>query len=263
MKVKNAVVAMAAMPTLLSCALALQAEELKRTTIEMDGPAGDQVVIVSRGMSQREIETYSNWKSKLTARELDLVERHYATHEAISSRPLMTNSVLGVDFLPTRDLPLAVFDSILKASPESPSIAMLEAFNIQILSPQHKIELPMTAKLRSSLSFGGHRVFFDTDMDLREGDAYYVSRANQFVSNVSNAAIDTQMALQTDIGKATIEHHGLTGLTFNADTVTDMQPLGVPVTYSMRYGDIRVATDFQWVGRPKAVPFNDGTDFLQ
>lgn len=38
---------------------------------------------------------------------------------------------------------------------------------------------------------------------------------------------------------------------FDSTTVENMPPLvGLAVTYHVRYGDMRIETDYQWAGRP-------------
>lgn len=38
---------------------------------------------------------------------------------------------------------------------------------------------------------------------------------------------------------------------FDSTTVENMPPLvGLAVTYDVRYGDMRIETDYQWAGRP-------------
>ena len=54
----------------------------------------------------------------------------------------------------------------------------------------------------------------------------------------------------------------LVGFTFNDTTVDNMPPLGAAVTYNVRFGDVRIDTNFQWVGRPKHIP-NGGVEFLR
>ena len=42
-----------------------------------------------------------------------------------------------------------------------------------------------------------------------------------------------------------------------------MRPMGVPVTYNVRIGGVRLDTGFQWAGRPRSVPINGGSYFLR
>lgn len=203
------------------------------------------------------------WQDQLPAHIKARVAEHYELVGSIRSKPLMTNMVLGMDFAPTQGLPFAVFRHVVDASPESPSAAMMEAFNIQILSPDHPIELPARTSLRTSLTLQGHREYVDMRMVLRD-DAYYIAQPTEATTDSMFAAdaliIDAGGEQRSRFG---FQLHDLSGFTFNNTTVADLPPLGAPVTINIRYGDVRVDTFFQWIGRPAEIPFNDGVEFLR
>lgn len=225
--------------------------------------AAERTRPVPRGMTESEYEKIIGWRHGLTPAESRLVDAHLKEHGPIRARPVMTNSVLGVRYRPTEGLPFAVFAHVVAGSPETPSMAMLDAFNIQLISPDHTIDPPRKTVLRSTLTMGGKRAMVHTEMVLRDG-AYYVANPVEYLSEFRLVVEDVKYELgRTPKGRTTLEHDELSGFTFNAETVRDMPPLGAPVVYNIRYGDVRVHTGFQWVGRPLSIPFNDGTEFLR
>ncbi len=141
-------------------------------------------------------------------------------------------------------------------------MAMMGAFNVQLISPDHAIELPQEAVLRTSLTHSGRRGYIEVDMELRE-DAYFIKYPAHVLSDNTNAASALLDASGGQFVIPAMEVHDLSGFTFNESTVENLLPLGVPVTINLRYGDVRVDTMFQWVGRPPSIPFNDGVDFLR
>ena len=173
----------------------------------------------------------------------------------------MANEVLPVRYAPLKGLPMAVFHHIVEESRETGAAALMGAFNIQIVSPQHNIDLPPEAVLRTSLMFAGDREYAEIAMVLRD-KAYYVAYPNQVLSDMGNAISDLLDDGGT-LGKPVFEVHELSGFVFNETTVEKMPVLGVAVTINIRYGDVRVDTMFQWVGRPPSIPFNDGENFLR
>ena len=203
------------------------------------------------------------WRAGLPSDVRAMVDRQFEEYGSIRSRPDMINMVLGVDFAPTRNLPLAVFRHIIDASREAPSRAMMDAFNIQILSPDHPIDLPDAATLRTSFALDGHREYVDVKMSLRDG-AYYIAYPTRVMTDNLDAAGALMIAAGGNVKPAYgLAIHDMSGFVFNDDTIENMPPLGAPVTINIRYGDVRIDTIFQWAGRPSAIPFNDGEEFLR
>ncbi len=206
-------------------------------------------------------EDHRRFWNELTPDLHERMEAHSEiTGEGFIAAPPFINDILGVDFALTRGLPITVFQHVLDASPEAPSAAMIESFNIQLQSsPDHPLDLPPTAMLHTSLTHAGDRESVDVRLRL-DGDAYYVAYPTQFQSDNRNALAALYEVAQI-AGKAQrmfgFELDGLSGITFDDSTVTDMPPMGTHVTVNIRYGDVRVDTMFQWVGLPPEFPKRD------
>ena len=230
----------------------------------MTSTAAEDIVVVQTvgGVTSRTAGA-GEWLHGLPTSVRLRMEKHLELHGSIRSRPPMINGILGVDFEPARNLPAAVFRHIIDASPEAPTYAMWESLNIQVLSPDHPIELPANVVLRTSLTHQGAREYVDMKMSLREG-AYHIAYPTEVMADNMEAAqafiVDAGGKQRSRFG---FEIHDLSGFTFSNTTVTSLPPLGAPVTVNVRFGDVRVDTLFQWVGRPASIPFNDGREFLR
>jgi len=183
-----------------------------------------------------------------------------ANKDSISSHPIMTNMALGLRYDPIWDLPLMTFHEELgEDDSEDLSVAaeiIISKFNIQLISTWARIDWPATATLTIDFSKNGANSSIPVEMDLREGNSYYISDVSSFISNL----ID----VMSSIGRyPRMELSRFDGFVFNESTIHGMPPLGVPVTYNVRIGSVRVDTDFQWAGRPSTIPINGGRDFLK
>lgn len=204
----------------------------------------------------------ATWLDELSLEVRSQMQEHLRVKGSIRSKPEMTNTVLGVSYEATRGLPLAVFDHVLKTGVGERRRVMFEAFNVQVLSPEHPVTLPFGATLRSTLSLHDHSQVLETEMELGDSNAYYVADVDSYVRDVVDAVRELHAATRRP-GIPIWDVEAVTGLVFDQETVQDLPPLGAAVTYNIRFGDVRVQTGFQWVGRPKAIPFNDGVEFLQ
>ena len=186
--------------------------------------------------------------------------KRLAAHEgAITTHPPMTYDALGILYGPIDDLPLSTFHGELATSDSSGYASagrdLLYRFNIQLLSPWHSIEWPREATLWVDLSKNGVGSSLAVEMVLRDGDSYYMANPTLFASNLGEA-----IGSLGQFPRMTLVR--LEGFEFSERTISDMPPLGVAVTYNVRFGDMRVDTGFQWAGRPAGIP-NGGEGFLK
>lgn len=186
---------------------------------------------------------------------------HLERFGSLRSLPTMAEDALGVNYRPLRGLTMDVFHEVVDASPEGAAQAMLEAFNIQMVSPDYEIDLPESAVLHITLTKAGVSVHLQTKMTLRD-DSYYVTYPSSMMSR-SIEAIDHLNEETRARGRPTMHLSHMTGFVFNEDTIADMPPMGSPVTFNIRYGDVRVHSGFQWAGRPPEIPVNGGEEFLR
>ena len=205
----------------------------------------------------------SDWEEKLTAEDARRLEEHMRlTGGTLWSKPMMTLDVLGVDYPPMARIPIAAFheqiSSLNEGRGEAIAEGMMEIFNIQLVSPFHRIKWPPQALLHVQLSQPSHTTIVRVPMALREDNAYYVRSASSAMSRFIEAMSDLAPTPRPRLRFLKFE-----GFVFNNETVENMQPLGVPVTYHVRYGDMRIETDYQWAGRPASIPVNSGKEFLK
>ena len=190
-----------------------------------------------------------------------------AAHEGgISTHPPMTYDALGVRYDPIYELPLATFHEEIEEIEEIPSDGsgryhnagreLLYKFNIQLLSHRHRIEWPDTTTLLVDLSNDGVNTSVAMEMELREGNAYYIRYPGLFASAIREA-----IAALGQFPRMTLAR--LEGFEFSPRTISDMPPLGVAVTYNVRFGSVRVDTGFQWAGRPVGIPGGREDGFLK
>ena len=194
--------------------------------------------------------------SKLSVDE----RRRLAAHEGgIITHPFMTYDALGVRYDPIYDLPVSTFHDELTTGRSGQYAGakrqLLRKFNIQLLSPSYSIEWPQAATLVVDLSKDDASRSFAFQMELRDGDAYYMRKPDLLGSAIRQAV--TSLGQYPRMTLVMLE-----GFEFSPRTITDMPPLGVAVTYNVRFGNVRVDTGFQWAGRPAGIP-NGGEDFLR
>ena len=185
--------------------------------------------------------------------------RRLAAHEGgITTHPPMAYDALGFTYEPIYDMPVSAFHDVLTAgssnSYDNAGRDLLYGFNVQLLSPWHNITWPHQTTLLVDLSKDGVSRSVAVEMELRE-DSYYVANPPLFASRIGNA-----ISALGQFPRMTLVR--LHGFEFSARTIKDMPPLGVAVTYNVRFGDVRVDTGFQWAGRPGGIP-NGGTEFLK
>lgn len=205
----------------------------------------------------------SDWQEKLNAEDARRLKEHMRqTGGLLWSKPMMTLDVLGVDYPPMARIPIAAFHeeiaSLNEGRGEAIAEGMMEIFNIQLVSPFHAIKWPSQALLHVQLSQPGHTTVVRVPMALRAGNAYYIRSPSSAISRFIEAMSDLAPSPRPRLRFLKFE-----GFVFNDDTVENMQPLGVPVTYHVRYGDMRIETDYQWAGRPASIPVNSGKEFLK
>ena len=198
---------------------------------------------------------FDAWEVTLTADERERLNQHFLRHNGVTNYPTMTANVMGIAYAPIRSLPLDTFHHELSGYAASQTNQrLIEIFNIQLISSQRDIDYPISATLHVELSKNGRYVHIEAPMDLR-GDAYYPSQPTTLLSELIEAV--------SDLGRyPTMLFSKFEGFVLNSDTIEDLPPLGIPVVYNFRFGDVRVDTGFQWIGRPKG-PINAGVEFLK
>ena len=196
---------------------------------------------------------WAAWEASLTDDERERLGPHV---NGISNHPPMTIDEMGINYPPIRFLPLATFHHELSGySQDRLNAALIEIFNIQLISTQSDINLPPSATLRIELSKDGRHVHLAAAMELRGEDTYYPSHPTMLLSELNDAT--------AELGQyPTMLFSKFEGFILNSATIEDLPPLGIPLIYNFRFGGVRVDTGFQWVGRPKG-PINAGVDFLK
>lgn len=184
-----------------------------------------------------------------------------AAHEGgISTHPPMTYDALGVRYDPIYELPVSTFHEELTSNGfdgyDNARRELLHKLNIQLLSPWHSIDWPDTTTLLADLSKDGVNTSLAMEMELRDGDSYYIRNPDS-----SASAIGKAIAALGQFPRMTLLR--LEGFEFSPRTISDMPPLGVAVTYNVRFGSVRVDTGFQWAGRPVGIPGSREQEFLQ
>ena len=114
------------------------------------------------------------WRDRISPEVEQKVQEHFRDYGAIKTHPTMTYKMLGVDFEPIRGLPLATFQSALPAdlTSEERSLALLEIFNIQIISPEHQIDLPVQTTLHIDFEKDGYYRSIRALMTLSDRSTY-------------------------------------------------------------------------------------------
>lgn len=196
---------------------------------------------------------WEDWLAGLTPDQLEQVSRY---NGQVSTHPSMAADTLGVSYPPIRSLPLATFHRELESYPNSQRLRLIEIFNVELISPGRRIDWPSTATLRVELSKGGRYVHLDVPMNMHEDGLYRFASPQDVLSNLGEAV--------DELGQfPRMQFPTLEGFTLNAETIEDMPPLGAPITYNFRFGDVRVDTGYQWAGRPNG-PFNgQAVEFLK
>lgn len=198
--------------------------------------------------------------SKLSTDE----RRRLAAHEGgISTHPPMMYDVLGVRYEPIFKLPVSAFHEELTQRRigdgyENPGRELIEKFNIQLVSPWNDVEWPHSTTLLVDLSKNGTNKSLSVDMELRDRDSYYIEDPALLIAAIGEASVS--MGEPRQAPRLTLAR--LEGFEFSSRTISNMLPLGVVVTYNVRFGSVRVDTGFQWAGRPPGIP-NGGGDFLK
>lgn len=202
---------------------------------------------------------WNDWVAGLSPDELQRIARFEAHHEGglggLSTHPTMTMHVLGLDYPPILHLPIATFHRELEGYEDDVNRRLIEIFNIELISPDRHVDWPASATLRVELSNNGRYVHFNVPMDMREPGTYYVRQSQTLLSELIEGV--------SELGQyPKMQFSAFEGFVLNDDTIDDMPPLGTPITFNFRFGDVRVDTGFQWAGRPKG-PFNGGMEFLK
>jgi len=201
-----------------------------------------------------------DWMAELSVSDRARLDAHVESVGSVSTHPLMTYYALPVRYEPIWNLPLATFHEELgEDDSEGFGIVagkMLSKFNTQLISPYHRIEWPPTATLTIDFSKNGINVSLPVEMDLREGNSYYITSPTSFGSELIETIGSLGQYPRMELSR-------FDGFVFNESTIQDMPPLGVAVIYNVRIGSIRLDTDFQWAGRPSGIPINGGRDFLK
>ena len=186
--------------------------------------------------------------------------RWEAAEGGVSSHPIMMMDAMGLVYPPASHLPLDVLHEELSALNDQRQVgigeALMELFNIELISPRHELDLPRTTELHVELARNGRVETVVLPMELREGSIYFVSNPSSAMSEVAEAIGEVGAYPRMTLSK-------LSGFVFNESTVEGMRPMGVAVTYNVRFGNVRLDTGFQWAGRPRSIPINGGSYFLR
>ena len=186
--------------------------------------------------------------------------RWEAVKGGVPSHPIMTMDAMGLVYPPASHLPLDVFHEELSALNGQGQMgigeALMELFNIELISPEHELDLPPTTELHVELAKNGRVEAVVVPMKLREGRIYFVSNPSSAMSEFAEAIGEVGPFPRMTLSK-------LTGFVFDESTVEGMRPMGVQITYNIRFGSVRLDTGFQWAGRPRSIPINGGSYFLR
>lgn len=205
----------------------------------------------------------SGWTEDLNADDAARLAAHMRQNGGmLRSSPVMALEVLGVDYPPMARIPIAAFyeeiSSLNDGREKAIADSMMEIFNIQLLSPSHEVKWPPTAILHVQLSQPSQVTLVRVPMKLRGGNAYYVLNPSATMSRFVEAMRDLSPSPRPRLSFPKFE-----GFVFDETTVENMPPLGLAVTYHVRYGGVRIETDYQWAGRPASIPVNSGKEFLK
>lgn len=205
----------------------------------------------------------SGWQEKLNAEDAARFAAHMRQNGGVlRSSPVMALEILGVDYPPMARIPIAAFheqiSSLNDGRGEAIAEGMMEIFNVQLLSPFHKVKWPPSAVLHVQLSQPSKTTLVRVPMKLRDDNAYYVRSPSSAMSRFVEAMSELSLSPRPRLSFPKFE-----GFVFDDTTVENMPPLGVAVTYHVRYGDMRIETDYQWAGRPASIPVNSGKEFLK
>ncbi len=170
-------------------------------------------------------EKHARWEledfdiSKLSAEE----RRRLDAHEGgIPTHPPMTYDALGVRYEPIFDLPVSTFHEELTVSPYNDYVSagrdLHHKFNIQLLSPWHRIKWPPTTTLLVELSKNGASKSLALEMELRDGDSYYLQDPFSLAAGIGEAMISLGQFPRMKLTR-------LEGFEFNSRTIANMPPL--------------------------------------
>ena len=205
-----------------------------------------------RGIEVESPKAWDDWTASLTPEQFERLSRHKG---GISTHPAMAIDAFGIDYPPILHLPLATFHRELVDYPNDVNMRLIEIFNIELISPQHRVDWPRAGTLRVELSNDGRYVHIDVPMDMRERGTYYVSHPQTLLSELIEAT--------NEVGQfPKMQFPAFEGFVLNDETIENMPPLGAPITFNFRFGAVRVDTGFQWAGRPQG-PINGGVEFLK
>ncbi len=191
-----------------------------------------------------------------------------------SSRPMNLQDILPFRLTEAETtLPLAIFRADLHASQgisRENLLTLMESFNIQLHGDIGNTEWPDMVTLGFSVQRhdGSERGVVSAPMrfDAARSSYYFESPFDTY-----QTLMKTVMELTTNdenrggrIFKPTLELLGLSGFKSLAAELEPVHfPRGVSVTHSVRLGEVRLATDYSWLGRPKELLALSSPQFLR
>lgn len=131
--------------------------------------------------------------------------------------------------------------------------SLISAFNIQVLTSNDDLIWPDEAQIVMRVEKWGDELEVQADLK-REGSSYVFDDAFEAMQAVMGAVYRLDRMHANSKRKARLDVLHLTGFDEVISEATEMSyPTGIPVTYSLRLGDIRLSSNYVWLGRPTAL----------
>ena len=199
-------------------------------------------------------------RARLTESGVKIINRD----TGMSSHPITIQDVLPFRWLEIRELlPLDLF----RADPEAALglgrnniVQLLESFNIQFLSTLQVSEWPAMATLTLRLEKYDGSISHDLEaiMSWRQNSsAFYLTNAfetHESMIEVIHELTPKDVRKRGGKYKPTLQVLEISGFDLLASQIERTHfSSGIPVTHSLRFGEVRLATNFSWLGRPREV----------
>lgn len=168
-------------------------------------------------------------------------------------KPPTVSGLVPVTFAPFQHISvdLLMDDPIISRSiVNGDYTGLLTAFNIQVLSSNKELSWPIEATAQFKIEK------FD---DLRTLELHLLREGNQYIFKDKFRALDEIMSAVEELNRLNSESgpkprmslEYLIGFERTVAKATEISfPVGVPVTYSLRLGNVRLHSNAIWLGRP-------------
>ena len=191
-----------------------------------------------------------------------------------SRRPMILHDLLPFHIREIDDtIPLALFLADSHASQgmsRNNMFSLMESFNIQVHGNIDTIAWPDSAILEFSLhgSDESEKGTIQTTMRFDSAtSSYYFEDSFDAYQSLMNRVLElTNSEVSTGVAslKPTLTLVSLTGFEALAAELEPIHfPRGVSITHSVRLGEVRLSTDFSWLGRPRELLALASPQFLQ